>query len=130
MPTASPRRSAYPRHSAPGTWYRGVALDPHQPRILHRLQSANFLHHVFTDLSVCIVDVYCSDGAGFVPAQGKVGDVDAVLTQNRADLAVHAGLIVVHEEDRGSRQWRFQRHTVKQHEAWAVARHHGPLDVA
>ena len=49
------------------------------------------------------VDVHGGDRAGFASAQGEVGDVDVVLAEDRADLADHARLIVVHEQDRRAR---------------------------
>ena len=63
------------------------------------------------------------------PAEREIGDVDAVASENRADRADHARLVVVHQQQHRAVERRFDLHAVEQHET-RLAMHDGALDPA
>jgi hypothetical protein len=64
-----------------------------------------------------LVDDHDANGAVAVPAQREGGDIDAMATEDGADLADDAGLVVVAGDDHRSLEWRLNGHAINEYQS-------------
>src|SRR5205085_2382285 len=75
-----------------------------------------------------LVHIDDADGAGCIAAEREVGDVDAVAAENGPDLADHARLIVVRDDQHRAAERRFHVDAADRDEPRTVRLEHRAFD--
>src|SRR5262245_7964806 len=129
-PTISQRARSVPLWQEPSAESADLLRrQAHEPRVPDRRNPANCRDGLVerTWPARFLVDVDDADGAGFAAPEREVGDIHAEASQNRADLADYARLVVVRDEQHRAGQRRLDLHTADRDEARAVRLEHRSL---
>ena len=97
----------------------GTSINPDDSRFADRFHLPDIRQHLVGNRRG-LVNVHDADGSAAVATEREIGDVEAVPSENGADVTDDAGLIVVGDDDHGAVERRLHRHAVHQHHARRV----------